>query len=88
MKPATHVFLWLSELLALTVVYTLLCYFIPDEAFMAWYQENYGFIQEAHWNDGFSLILYFLAIAITTFAIWFIAAARQRKWKKSQGENT
>ena len=54
MKPATHVFLWLSELLALTVVYTLLCYFIPDEAFMAWYQENYGFIQEAHWNDGFS----------------------------------
>ncbi|MEB8014797.1 hypothetical protein [Citrobacter braakii] len=42
MKPATHVFLWLSELLALTVVYTLLCYFIPDEAFMAWYEENYG----------------------------------------------
>ncbi|MBL5965647.1 hypothetical protein I7V30_10270 [Lelliottia amnigena] len=88
MKPATHVFLWLSELLALTGIHTLLCYLIPDEEFLAWYEENFGFIQEANWNDWFSLILYFLAIAVTTVAIWFIAAARQRKRKKSQGKNT
>ncbi|MDY1037825.1 hypothetical protein [Lelliottia sp. CFBP8978] len=87
MKPATHVYLWLTELFALTVVYTLLCYFIPDEAFLAWFEENYGFIQETRWDDWFSLTLYFLAIAITSLLIWLTAAARQRKWKKSQGEN-
>ena len=87
MKPATHIFLWLSELLALTGIYTLLCYLIPDEEFLAWYEENFGFMQEANWNDWFSLILYFLAIAVTTFAIWFIASARQRKSNKSQDKN-
>jgi len=46
-------FLWLSELLALTGIYTLLCYLIPGEEFLAWYEENFGFIQEANWMTGF-----------------------------------
>lgn len=79
MKPIRRVFLWLTELLSLSVFYSLLCYFVPDEALFSWYQEKYGFMMESQWYDWFTTLLMLVAILINCTMIYCIASFCRKK---------
>ncbi len=79
MKPIHYVFIWLLELLSLSVIYSLLCYVMPDESLFLWYEERYGMVMENQWYDAYTLILMLIAIFINCVLIWLIVAACNRK---------
>ena len=79
MKPIHYVFIWLLELLSLSVIYSLLCYVMPDESLFLWYEERYGMVMENQWYDAYTLILMLIAIFINCVLIWLIVAACNKK---------
>ncbi|WP_029590422.1 hypothetical protein [Franconibacter pulveris] len=79
MKPIHYVFIWLLELLSLSVIYSLLCYVMPDESLFLWYEERYGMVMENQWYDAYTLILMLVAIFINCVLIWLIVAACNKK---------
>lgn len=79
MKPIHYFFIWLLELLSLSVIYSLLCYVMPDEALFLWYEDRYGMVMENQWYDAYTLILMLIAIFINCVLIWLIFSACNRK---------
>ena len=73
MKPITYVWIWLTELFTVSVIYSVICFFMPDEAIFNWYEEKYGFVIETKWYNWYTLILYIASIALTSGLIWLTA---------------
>ena len=80
MKPVHSVLIWLAELSFLSILYCLFCYFTPDLELYDWYVEKYGFVIEEDFLDYYTLILYLIAIAVTTACIWLIAIVRTKRY--------
>lgn len=83
MKPIRHVFLWLIELLSLAVIYSLLCYFVPDEALFSWYENKYGFVMENQWYNWFTTILMIVAVLFNCILIFCIGSLYRIKMKQN-----
>ena len=80
MKPVHSVLIWLAELSFLSILYCIFCYFTPDLELYDWYVEKYGFVIEEDFLDYYTLILYLIAIAVTTACIWLIAIIRTKRY--------
>ncbi len=64
----------------LSILYCIFCYFTPDLELYDWYVEKYGFVIEEDFLDYYTLILYLIAIAVTTACIWLIAIIRTKRY--------
>lgn len=84
MSPIKHVFVWLIELFSLSILYSLLCYFIPDEALLSWYDERYGMVMENQWYGWYTLILMIIAVLINCGLIWFTVKMYAKKTRRDK----
>jgi len=79
MKPVNHVITWLLELFSLMVLFSLLCYFVPEEQLFWMYVDSYGFVAEVTWKDGYSLVLLVIAVLMNCGLIWSVMALYNKR---------
>jgi hypothetical protein len=72
MKPLTGLFIWLAELATLFLIYSSLCYVLPDMDIYSMYVEKFGFVIEEDWLDAYTLAIFTLSLTITSLLIWII----------------
>ncbi len=76
MKPSTSVVIWLTELALLCLVYSFICFFMPDVWLYDIYTDTFGFLTEAQWYDRYIFALSILSLLLTTLLIWLFARYR------------
>jgi len=79
MKPLNIIITWLIELLSLSIIFTILCFIVPDEEIFSWYEDKYGMMAENHWYDGYTTILMLVAICLNCILIWSLVSLYQKK---------
>lgn len=73
MSAKKHALRWIAETMMLFVIYTLLCYFLPDVLLYHLYTRNFSFVTELDWNDNYTTILFILSFFINALLIYLRA---------------
>ncbi|TDN57664.1 hypothetical protein EC847_107148 [Scandinavium goeteborgense] len=79
MKPLNYIITWLLELLSLSIIFSILCFIVPDEEIFSRYEDKYGMMAENEWYDGYTMILMLVAIFLNCLLIWILVSQYQRK---------
>lgn len=51
MSAKKRAFTWIVETMMLFVIYSALCYFLPDIELYHFYTSHFGFVTELTWNE-------------------------------------
>jgi hypothetical protein len=78
MSAKKHALRWIAETMMLFVIYTLLCYFLPDVLLYHLYTRNFGFVTELDWNDNYTTILFILSFIINALLIYLCGLYKQK----------
>jgi hypothetical protein len=83
MSPLNHVISWLIELFSLAIIYSVLCYILPDRDLLFWYADKYGYGSEAEWYNGYTFLLMLASVFINCIIIWGVVYLKQRNKTKN-----
>jgi hypothetical protein len=78
MNAKTRVLTWIVETIMLFIVYSALCYLLPDVELYDLYTRNFGFITELAWNENYTLVLFIASIFINTLLIYLWALKKNK----------
>ncbi|MGM8752999.1 hypothetical protein ACS6JK_05195 [Enterobacter chuandaensis] len=73
MNAKKHTLTWVVETLMLFVIYSLVCYFMPDVLLYHLFTSHFGFMTELEWSESYTLLLFILSFLLNTMLIYLWA---------------
>ncbi|CZV78582.1 Uncharacterised protein [Enterobacter cloacae] len=77
MSAKKRAFTWIVETMMLFVIYSALCYFLPDIELYHFYTSHFGFVTELTWNEHYTLILFILSFFFNALLIYLWALKKE-----------
>lgn len=73
MNAIKHALNWVVQTLMLLVIYSLLCYFLPDVFLYHLYTRHFGFVTELEWSENYTLFLFIVSFLFNAILIYLWA---------------
>ena len=73
MNAIKHALTWVVQTLMLLVIYSLLCYFLPDVFLYHLYTRQFGFVTELEWSESYTLFLFIVSFLFNAILIYLWA---------------
>ncbi len=73
MNAKKHALTWIVETLMLFVIYSLVCYVMPDVFLYGLYTRHFGFVTELEWSENYTLLLFIFSFFLNVVLIYLWA---------------
>lgn len=73
MKPIDSVLTGVGSLFLLSILFSLLCAFMPDIYLYDLYISKFGFLTETEWYDRYITALMILSLLFTSLLVWLLS---------------
>ncbi|CZU72578.1 Uncharacterised protein [Enterobacter hormaechei] len=73
MNARKHALTWVVETLMLFIIYSLVCYIMPDVLLYHLYTRHFGFVTELEWSGSYTLLLFIFSFLLNAVLIYLWA---------------